>query len=558
MPTFSDDFTGSAGQKVLARSGWTKYGSGWDGDGPEINGSNQVRTSGGTDTALIGQNTGSADCFVQATVFAGFAWTGTGSRRLLCARSWDRNDMWGAAYNSGDGGYEIWKCEGGVYSRAGTWAGPEPAGDVLRLEVTGSTMILRVNGTARITLTGITYGAAFTKAGVFLPAAAAGVRDPVIDDYSSGDLGASDSTAPTFTGSITVGAKTSSTIALTLQTASDNVAVTGYQYRINGGAWVDNGNSTAVALSGLTALTSYAIDARAYDAATNYSATLSVTTSTYRAGASAGSIVTATAPQDGNPAGFLYALAQTLPTSDWVSYTITSGPTPSGGTLDAQTNGAFSYTGPAPATMVVQPEVNGTPTAETITVTLYDQVADLTASGGAMVLAMSSAAVQAVESLSASAMSIALSVNGFAVSDVPTLEVGALLFAVDLSTGAVSGINDAWPARGVRAIVSPGGLDHEPVKVFEQYSFDREVYEADFDAKYLAQVGDVADSLQAFILPDGLPGASRVAVGGVLSSGVVMFSIGPNAPVGVHEVLLQIATAGGRTKGCIVQIKVDR
>lgn len=182
-----------------------------------------------------------------------------------------------------------------------------------------------------------------------------------------------DPTPPTFTGSITVGAKTSSSIALTLPTASDNVAVTGYQYRINGGAWVDNGNSTAVALSGLTALTSYTIDARAYDAEPNYSTTLSVTTSTYRAGASAGSIVTATAPQDGNPAGFLYALAQTLPTSDWVSYTITSGPTPSGGTLDAQTNGAFSYTGPAPATMVVQPEVNGTPTAETITVTLYDQ-----------------------------------------------------------------------------------------------------------------------------------------------------------------------------------------
>ena len=190
-------------------------------------------------------------------------------------------------------------------------------------------------------------------------------------DYWAVDQYVSDTTAPTFTGSITVGAKTSSTIALVLPTATDDTAVTGYQYRVNGGAWQATG--TSVSLTGLAALTSYTIDARAYDAIPNYSGTLSVTTSTYRAGASAGSIVTATAPQDGNPAGFLYALAGTLPVSDWVSYTITSGPTPAGGTLDAQTNGAFSYTGPSPATMVVQPEVNGVAYGEPITVTLYDQ-----------------------------------------------------------------------------------------------------------------------------------------------------------------------------------------
>ena len=187
-----------------------------------------------------------------------------------------------------------------------------------------------------------------------------------------------DTTAPTFTGSITVGAKTSSTIALTLPTATDNVAVTGYEYRVDSGAWVDNGNSTAVSITGLTDLTSYIIDARAYDAAANASTTLSVTTSTYRAGASAGSIVTATGPTGGNPAGFLYALAGTLPTSDWVSYYIVSGPTPSGGTLDAQVNGAFSYFGPEPATLVIQPEINGVEDDQ-ITVTLYDQSPDTTA-----------------------------------------------------------------------------------------------------------------------------------------------------------------------------------
>jgi len=113
---------------------------------------------------------------------------------------------------------------------------------------------------------------------------------------ASGAAPPSDTEAPTWTGPITVGTKTSSTINLTLPTASDNVGVTAYEYRVSGGAWVNNGASTAVALSGLAALTIYTIDARARDASGNFSATLSVTTSTYRAGATGADILANTGP----------------------------------------------------------------------------------------------------------------------------------------------------------------------------------------------------------------------------------------------------------------------
>lgn len=397
----------------------------------------------------------------------------------------------------------------------------------------GSSQAVTATGAQSTSSTGLSPGTTYYTH--FLHRDAAG-NDSAVLSSASFTTPAPDTTAPTFTGSITVGAKTSSTIALTLPTATDNVAVTGYEYRVDGGAWVDNGNSTAVALSGLAALTSYTIDARAYDAAANVSSTLSVTTSTYRAGASAGSIRTATGPQDGNPAGLLYAFCELLPTSDWVSYSIVSGPTPSGGTLDAQPNGAFSYTGPAPATLVIQPEVNGTASGDPITVTLYDQTAELVADN----------------------IGAGSAIGGGALEEVPSLSAEGLVFALDLSTGAVTPVSIGWPARGVRAIVSPGGVDPEPVKVFEQYSFDREVYEVDFDAKYLAGLDDTADELQAFAVPATVPAESRVVVGQALDSGVVMFAIGPDVPVGLHEVLVKIGTAGGRTKGVIVQIKVDR
>lgn len=186
-----------------------------------------------------------------------------------------------------------------------------------------------------------------------------------------------DTTPPTMNGSITVGTKTSGSISISYPAASDNVAVTGYEVSTNGTTWSDNGTSLSYTFLGLSALTSYTLYVRAYDAAGNRAATpLTVTTSTYRAGDTAANILANTGPVGGNPAGFLYAFAATVNPTDWLSYREVSGPTPSGGTLTANPDGTFTYFGPDAAVYVIQPEVNMVDAAETITVTLYDQSPD--------------------------------------------------------------------------------------------------------------------------------------------------------------------------------------
>lgn len=115
-----------------------------------------------------------------------------------------------------------------------------------------------------------------------------------------------------------------------------------------------------------------------------------------------------------------------------------------------------------------------------------------------------------------------------------------------------------WPTRGVRALAPLGGVDLDPIKVFEQLSGDREVYEVDFEAKYLVQLEDTADTLDAFTPSSALPATPAVAVGELLPSGRVMFAVGPGVPIGLHSVLVRISTTGGRLKGCVVQIRVDR
>ena len=61
---------------------------------------------------------------------------------------------------------------------------------------------------------------------------------------------------------------TATSATVTWGVATDNVAVTRYEYTINGGvSWINTGLSTSVALTGLTTATFYNVSVRAYDAA---------------------------------------------------------------------------------------------------------------------------------------------------------------------------------------------------------------------------------------------------------------------------------------------------
>jgi chitodextrinase len=134
-------------------------------------------------------------------------------------------------------------------------------------------------------LTGLTASTAYT---VDVRAFdAAGNRSAIITGTFTTSA-ASDTVAPTMTGSITVGTVTSTSIQISWSAGSDNVAVTAYEVSSNGGTSYSNvGNVLTFTFTGLTASTSYSLRVRARDAAGNVSSALSVSQST-----SAGSSVT--------------------------------------------------------------------------------------------------------------------------------------------------------------------------------------------------------------------------------------------------------------------------
>lgn len=80
-----------------------------------------------------------------------------------------------------------------------------------------------------------------------------------------------DTTPPTLTGSITISALTTTSYTATWPAGSDNVAVTGYEYRIASGSWIDAGNVLTVNITGRTPGATETFEVRAYDAAGNRS-----------------------------------------------------------------------------------------------------------------------------------------------------------------------------------------------------------------------------------------------------------------------------------------------
>ncbi len=81
-----------------------------------------------------------------------------------------------------------------------------------------------------------------------------------------------DTTPPSVPTGLASPAQTQTTIDLTWNASTDNVGVTGYDIRVDGGSPIGVGAVTSHTLTGLSAGTSYAIDIRAKDAAGNNSA----------------------------------------------------------------------------------------------------------------------------------------------------------------------------------------------------------------------------------------------------------------------------------------------
>lgn len=90
-----------------------------------------------------------------------------------------------------------------------------------------------------------------------------------------------DAVVPTMNGSLTSSSVTGSGYTLSWLAASDNVAVTGYERSADSGAtWINVGNVLAIAVTGAAAATLYHTRVRAYDAAGNKAAALSLDVTT--------------------------------------------------------------------------------------------------------------------------------------------------------------------------------------------------------------------------------------------------------------------------------------
>jgi cellulose 1,4-beta-cellobiosidase len=105
--------------------------------------------------------------------------------------------------------------------------------------------------------------------------------------------GSTDTTAPSALTGLTAGTPTSTTVPLSWTAATDNTAVTGYEYSTNNTTWTSTGSTgTSYTVTGLTASTAYTLYVRAFDAAGNKGTAASVSVTTAATSYAAGQVIT--------------------------------------------------------------------------------------------------------------------------------------------------------------------------------------------------------------------------------------------------------------------------
>jgi YD repeat-containing protein len=126
-----------------------------------------------------------------------------------------------------------------------------------------------------VTLTGLTASTAYT---VLVHAKDAANNTSANTSGSFTTLAPPDTSPPSAPGVPTISNLAATSARATWTVATDNVAVTAYEYSLNGGtSWTSNGMALFVDLAGLTNGTSYTIKVRARDAANNIGAASSKT-----------------------------------------------------------------------------------------------------------------------------------------------------------------------------------------------------------------------------------------------------------------------------------------
>jgi chitodextrinase len=140
-----------------------------------------------------------------------------------------------------------------TYSQVGTW----PAGvSISGTSITGTPTVVGTSTSLRVRATD--GGGLTVDSNIF-----------TINVVSTADT-----TPPSLSGSVSSSSVLATSATISWPAGSDNVAVTGYEYSLNGGAYTSVGNVTSIGLTGLTPSTSYTVNVRAFDGAGNRSSAI--------------------------------------------------------------------------------------------------------------------------------------------------------------------------------------------------------------------------------------------------------------------------------------------
>ena len=191
--------------------------------------------------------------------------------------------------------------------------------------------------------------------------------------FGSQEIAVADTATPQWPLATTLGfvTKTDTTVSLTTSAAAtDDIAVAGYEWSSdNGATYPFTSLTNSFTFTALTELTSSSFRVRAYDAAGNRSAHLTLTTSTYRAGATGQWILD-------HPGSFMSQCIEVGDEDAWFDWETVTPPTTGTWTDGPYADGTGVFVGTEATSMIILLRKDGVSVGN-FTVTLYDTPATI-------------------------------------------------------------------------------------------------------------------------------------------------------------------------------------